>query len=222
MWKVDAAFPSRSQSAACWTIWETLIKLSRASGSETTHLQQPKRTIEEHQMMAVALQTRLGVIFTIVLALALGGCASPYTPSPDRPLEPITEFTSQQMLSIVNAQESTADVTSGPFVANRRAWTDVAIQIAERELKARGVRIAPSAQRSLRLAVTDFRYNVGFVTLETSIDMRVDTGGGYTATYSGKNSAVMAANPRQLVDGAMMRVVAEMLKDPNVVRYLTQ
>jgi hypothetical protein len=173
-------------------------------------------------MLKPAIRSRTGIIFAATLILVLAGCASSYTPSPDRPFEPIPEFTSQQSLLIVNAQDDTTEVKTGPFLVNRRAWTDVAIQIAERELKKRGVRFTQSASRSLHLTVTNVRYEVGLVKIETQIDMRVVTGDGYTGRYTSRNSSVMAAVPRRQVDGAMMRAVVEMLKDPKIVSYLTQ
>ncbi len=146
----------------------------------------------------------------------------PYTPSPNHRFEPIPEFTSQHSLSIVNAQESTNEINIGDILANRKAWTGVAIQITERELKARGIRIDPGASRSLRLAITAGRHSVGMVSSETQIDMRVETGDGYSATYTGKNGSVLVYMPYRRMDGLMMRVVVEMLKDPKIVRYLTQ
>lgn len=174
-------------------------------------------------MLNSTIKTKRGVIIAVILVLALSGCASsPYTPSPDRPFEPIPEFTSQQSLLIVNAQDDATEIEVGPFLANRRAWTDVAIQIAERELKKRGVRFTPGAPRSLRLSVTDVRFNVGWVRIETQIDMRAVTGDGYIGRYTSRNSSVMAAIPKRQMDGAMMRAVVEMLKDPKIVSYLTQ
>ena len=50
----------------------------------------------------------------------------------------------------------------------------------------------------------------------------VETGGGYRSTYTGRNGSAMMANAERQIDGAMMRVVVEMLKDPAIVRYLTE
>jgi len=159
----------------------------------------------------------------LLLLVAIVGCKSPYTPNPDRPFEPIPEFTSQASLSLVNVQEDTSQHPIGrSFLANYKEWTDVAIQIADRELSKRGMQIGSDASRSLELSVTKARYRVGFVKITTDIEMSVKAGNGYTATYTGVNTAVLAAVPKRQVDGAMMRVVVEMLKDPEIVAYLTQ
>lgn len=153
--------------------------------------------------------------------LALVGCKSPYTPSPDRPFEPIPEFTSQASLSLANVQaDESQHKIGGPFLANYKEWTDVAIQIADRELAARGMQIGPGGSRNLELSVTKARYRVGWVKITTDIELSVKAGNGYTATYTGVNSSVLAAAPKRQIDGAMMRVVVEMLKDPELVAYL--
>ncbi len=156
--------------------------------------------------------------------LTFGSCATPYTPRPDRPFEPLTtEFTSGARIALINGQESTAEQNiGGSFIADYHAWTDVAIQIAARELELRGLTIEPSADRTLSLAVTEARYRTGWVKISTEIDMEVVTGDGYSAKYTSRNSSVMAAVPKRQIDGAMMRVVVELLKDPEIVRYLGQ
>ena len=156
-------------------------------------------------------------------ALVLGGCSAPYTPTTDRPMELITEFTTQNSLSIVNAQESTAANDIGRnIIANFREWTGVAVKITEREVTKRGARIESGAPRSLSLAVTQVRFPSSFATLSTEIDLRVETGHGYTRTYTGKNKSVLVAAVNRQIDGAMMRVVAEMLRDPRIISYLTE
>ncbi len=165
---------------------------------------------------------KLVTIVVLVCSSLITGCASLYTPSPDRPFEPIDEFTSSQSLTILNTQESTEEhKIGGRMLADYRAWTDVAIEIAERELKLRGMQFDPQAVRSLNLRITEARFETGWVTVSTEIDMDVVTGDGYTAKYTSRNSSAMIANPPRQVDGAMMRVVKKMLSDPKIVSYLT-
>jgi hypothetical protein len=156
-------------------------------------------------------------------ALNLASCTTPYTPGTDRPFEPITEFTAQGAVALVNAQPVTEESKfGGGMSANYNAWTDVAIQIASRELSARGLTITPDAGRTLSLSVNEARYRTGWVKISTEIDMVVVTGDGYTGNYTSRNSSTMVAAPRRQVDGAMMRVVVAMLKDPEIIRYLTE
>ena len=62
----------------------------------------------------------------------------------------------------------------------------------------------------------------GFWTISTTIDMHVVAGNGYEADYQGVNSSVMIKSPGHQTDGAMMRVVKELLLDPEIVRYLSR
>src|SRR5262245_49862354 len=158
------------------------------------------------------------------LALLLGACSAvSYTPKPDRPFEPLpAEFKSSHRVTLTNAQPSTEEVEGGHWLVNRHAWTDVAIAITQRELTARGMTVAASAPKALKLGIDSAKTETGWVKISSEIVMNVETGGGYKATYTGRNSAAMAANHERQIDGAMMRVVVEMLKDPAIVKYLTE
>lgn len=161
------------------------------------------------------------LLLALGLAVAAAACASPYTPKPDRPFEEIPEFTARGTVTLTNSQSSTEGVEiGGGMIANLKEWTDIAILIAEREIGERGATIGPGGDKSLSLALTRVEYSVGWVTIETQIDMEVATGSGYRRTYTGRNSSAMMANPPRQVDGAMMRVVKEMLVDPEIVAYL--
>ncbi len=163
----------------------------------------------------------LGLLFTGVGCLA--SCTTPYIPGPDRPFEPITEFTASGTVALINAQPETEEQKfGGGMSANYNAWTDVAIEITARELSARGLSIESDAERSLQLSVKEARYRTGWVKISTEIDMDVVTGDGYRASYTSRNSSAMMAVPKRQVDGAMMRVVVELLNDPKIVEYLTQ
>lgn len=153
----------------------------------------------------------------------LGACATAYTPSPDRPFEPIAqEFTSSQRVTLRNVQTKTEPETSGPWKIDYHAWTDVAIQIAKRELEKRGVQIVPDAQKTIDLAVQFATTETGWVKITSTITMTAATGNGHSATYTGVNSSAMAANTKRQIDGALMRVVVQLLSDPLIVEYLTK
>ena len=72
------------------------------------------------------LKPHFGVL---VCALILGSCTFKYTPRPDRPMEPIIEFTSQLSLSIVNDQASTEEISVNGMIVNLKAWTKLAFQL---------------------------------------------------------------------------------------------
>ncbi|MBL8730233.1 MAG: hypothetical protein JNM25_17575 [Planctomycetes bacterium] len=160
---------------------------------------------------------------TVLLLLLFGACATSYTPSPDRPFEAITtEFRSTNTVALMNAQPADEEVRSGRWYVNYHAWTDVAVTIARRELVARGMTVAEGGARQLRLSIESATTETGWVKITSQIVMRVETGDGYAATYTGVNSSSMVANFERQIDGAMMRVVVAMLSDPHIVAYLTK
>ena len=159
----------------------------------------------------------------LVASSLLAACATAYTPDPGRPFEPIkSEFKSSHRVTLRNAQPATEEVTSGPWIINYHAWTDVAITIANRELTNRGMTVADGAGKTLDLAIESAITESGFVKVTSTIVMRATTGDGYSATYTGLNSSAVMANAKRQVDGAMMRVVVELLNDPKIVEYLTK
>jgi hypothetical protein len=158
-----------------------------------------------------------------LLALLFAACATRYTPSPDRPFEPIAaEFRSTHAIVLENDQPPGEEVVSGPWRIDYRAWTDVAIQITQRELQQRGMTVTADAPRRLKLAIEFATTETGWVKITSEVRLRVETGDGYRAVFTGTNSSAMAANTKRQIDGAMMRVVVAMLGDPKIVAYLTQ
>lgn len=163
-------------------------------------------------------------LFCIAICLfGVSACATQYTPSPSRPFDPIEEFSSSNSVSLINGQSSTEKHSVSPaFYANRHVWTDVAIEIATRELIARGLSVVDGSPKSLTMSVESARTKTGWIQIRSNIVMHVAAGNGYSATYTGLNNSTMAANVKRQLDGAMMRVVVEMLKDPAIVAYLTE
>src|SRR5262245_23501655 len=158
------------------------------------------------------------------LALFLGACSAvSYTPKPDRPFEPLpAEFKSSHRVTLKNAQPATEEVEGGHWLVNRHAWTDVAITITQREVTARGMTVADGAPKVLQLCLESAKTETGFVMISSEVVMRVETGDGYKATYTGLNSSAMFAAVERQIDGAMMRVVVAMLSDPKIVKYLSE
>jgi hypothetical protein len=167
------------------------------------------------------------LVFVSMLS-TLSGCVGyyipgDYTPSASRPLEPITEFSSTSSVSLQNGQNSkeSANVTTGVY-ANLNAWTDVAMEIASRELKKRGLVVTGGALKTITMAIQSAKSERGWTDMETQISMHVTTSDGYSANYIGRNSSAVSAILHRQIDGAMMRVVREMLIDPHIVAFLTK
>ncbi len=176
------------------------------------------------------LATRLISTFVVVLSLGATGCSTrhPYVPSLNRQFEPIPEFSSKNTVAVVNAQSSTSEVEYGNqnhklWVANLKDWTGAAVAMTERELRKRGLEISKSGQRTISLAiVTVKRVPVGWTGMETQTVMRVETGAGYSAEYTGKATTYFVSNQERQTDYSFMNAVELLLSDQKIVSYLTQ
>ena len=164
-------------------------------------------------------------LFLFALVSACGTVS--YTPSPDtNKFEPIPEFRSENAIRLYNDQPSRAEVvvydTPGiDMVGNLHEWTDVAIVIATRELTRRGFTISEDAPRSLGIKVASSETIAGFTTIDTTLEIHTRLDDGKKARHIGLNTAVLATIIRRHIDGALMRGVASMLRDPEIVAYLT-
>ncbi len=168
------------------------------------------------------------VLVALGLTFTLSACVSEkfYTPNPDtNQLEEIIEFTATGDISLINNQPDTEEHLYHPqskYHANYNAWTDVAIAIIERELAARGFNVTDDAGKSLSLSINHVATETGWTQIQSQVHMSVETGGGYSGEYVGRNHSVMAANLKRQADGAVMRVVVAMLNDPEIITYLTE
>ncbi len=167
-------------------------------------------------------------ILIVIFAFSISAC-SPllYTKTPDRhAFDPITEFRSDNTVRIYNNQPSMSEIvyyhSARGRSGNFHVWTDVAIEIAARELRKRGLTISDDAPRGLGLKVLYAQTNTTFTTFETVIDIEATRDDGSRKRYRGRNKSVMAANLARQTDGALMRAVAAMLNDPDLVAYLTE
>lgn len=168
------------------------------------------------------MQNTILVLFLSVMA---SGCVAAYQPRPDTfNLEPITEFTSPVTISILNTQTDTVDHVhltniATSFSGNKKSWTDTAVEITKRELTARGATVLDGEQRKLELSIVAIEGEAGFSLLRYITRLKVKTGSGYENTYIGNNSS--PATVYRAADGAVMRAVAAMLKDPVIVKYIS-
>lgn len=165
---------------------------------------------------------RLLQIFAVLFFLA--GCSHHYKPeSATFAFDSITEFSSNKSISLVNTNPATGDVlfaeqAGSTFHGNYREWTDTAIDITKRELTARGMNVADNKQKSLKMSVETVDAEFGFFVIQCIVTMKVETGDGLVRTYTGDNRS--PASIFRAADGAVMRAVAEMLRDQEIVSYL--
>jgi hypothetical protein len=75
--------------------------------------------------------------------------------------------------------------------------------------------------KTIKLAVMSAKTTMSGWWVETVINMEAETKDGYVGTYTGKNGSAVAYAIERQTDGALMRTVAAMLRDPKIVAYLT-
>ena len=171
----------------------------------------------------------------LVILFFLGGCGPQihhYIPrSSTFKFDSIDEFSSNHSISFVNSQTSSDDMTFATrgkhkFLCNLQKWTDTAIEITQRELKSRGMNVAPNAPKSLKLSIETaqgtlqgrLQGTVVFWDVRCEVYLKVETGEGYVNSYLGDNRSPW--DLYRATDGAVMRAVAEMLRDKEIVAYL--
>lgn len=165
------------------------------------------------------------LVLLLFAAIGYGCAAKPYyyTPNPStNKMDPIIEFSSNAEIALINNQPKVDEVLYNSMFnlhANYNKWTDVAIQIIDREITKRGMKVAAPAPKSMKVAVTYAKTDVG-INVKTEIIMAVETDSGYKKEYVGKNVSYGGGNVMRQTDGALMRVVAAMLNDPEIIKFL--
>lgn len=168
----------------------------------------------------VRYSTLLFVIFALV------GCTTTvhYKPKASTfKIDSISEFLSNKSVSLNNNQSSTLDVlvlTNGRLYVygNLNEWTNSAIDITQRELVKRNMAIDEGATKMLKLSIETAKGTPGTWVIRCETRLRVETGEGYVNTYIGDNRS--PATIYRAADGAVMRAVANMLRDPKIIDYL--
>ena len=163
-------------------------------------------------------------LLAFVILFFFGGCAHNYIPNASTfELDSIAEFSTTNSIAIVNSQSSTSDVLFGAnmghkFYGNYQDWTDTAIEITRRELSERGMNVAIDARKSLQLSIETVEGTFGTWVVLCEVTLKVETGESYVKTYLGKNRS--PGGLYRAADGAVMRAVAEMLRDKKIIAYL--
>jgi hypothetical protein len=170
--------------------------------------------------------THKWLLSILLILLVTLGCTHHYVPEPDTfKLDDIHEFSSKNSISLENAQFATEEVLYASTMghdeyANLPAWTDTAIAITQRELSKRGMHVADNQSKKLKLSVNSVKGTFRPLSIRVIMTLSAETGDGYVGTYTGNNQS--PANLYRAADGAVMRAVAEMLRDGKIVEYLTK
>jgi hypothetical protein len=162
----------------------------------------------------------------LLVLLLIVGCTHHYVPEADTfRLDDIHEFSSKNSITLENAQDATEEMlfasTMGHDIyANLPAWTETAIAITQRELSKRDMHIADNQSKKLKLSVNTVKGTFRPLSMRVILTLSAETGDGYIGTYTGNNQS--PANINRAADGAVMRAVAEMLRDRKIVEYLIE
>lgn len=166
---------------------------------------------------------------SILLIIGLSGCTRilRYTPDPSTfKMDAIEEFSSNNSVSLINEQTSNNDVQFAAkgiakFTGNLQEWTNTAIQITKRELSKRNMNVTnEDVSKKLKLSIETVNGTFGAWVIRTELRLNVETGDGYKNFYIGDNRS--PASLDRASDGAVMRAVAAMLNDPNIISYLKE
>lgn len=180
--------------------------------------------------MSVAYSRTLLISALILLAgcVALKQGRGFYEPNPDTvPLGPIIEFSANLDIDLINVQVSAENVVVAhrmraryvpelKVVANLQAWTDTAIVIIQREFNNRLTRVVKGAEKKLTLSVERVRIEQGFAVWHCFIHMKAETGDGYAKLFVGE---ARSGDVFRAADAALIRAVAEVLKDYDIWKY---
>jgi len=170
----------------------------------------------------------LFVTLTFALLLNISACSGihhfiPNTDTYDFPKD--ASFNSTHNINVINVSQSSTPFVYGnaglgsahKWMGNLKEWTDVAVAITNRELSARGMKISPTASKSLKLSILEATATSGGWGFRGNVSLKVVTGAGFEHVYQGESPAMMI---NRSADGAIMQAVAAMLRDKNIVTYL--
>ena len=159
-----------------------------------------------------------------VTLLFLGGCSLEIHHTPNSStyeLDTIPEFSSVKTITLGNNQASNVvlirTIGGHKHYGDLQIWTDTAIEITQRELTKRGMNVVTDSPKTLGLSIETVEVNPGFWVVRCDITLKVETSEGYVYTYMGDGTSQYM---HRTFDGAIMRAVAEMLRDNNIVAYL--
>jgi len=167
----------------------------------------------------------------IAVPFLLCGCISHhYVPNPYLyQISLDNDFSSTSSISLVNVQTSTEDIlfaTNGPhkFYANLQRWTEAAIGLTRQELVKRGMKVEEHATKTLKLSIDSIKTKPDGSAMRCYTTLKVETGNGYARTYLGSSRIVapIYAVFYSMADNSVTGAVAEMLKDSQIINYLTK
>lgn len=176
------------------------------------------------------------VVFGILI-ITISGCGPRYV-MPDRlPMKDgfITDFHSDVTIQLVNANTPEDVIPTAKRLMNNKEskcgkiecaelhlWTGQLIDILEEELNKRGIKVAPDAEKVLKIKITDINFYVPFMAfhVRTWVKFNVDVGGVYSKSLIGRGKS--GGTGLRAYGNAMLWSVIEILNDPDIQKYIRE
>jgi len=172
-----------------------------------------------------------------MLIITISGCGPRYV-VPDRlPMKDgfIEDFHSDVAIQLVNANTAEDIIPTGKRLfdnkdskcgkiecAELHLWTGQLIEILEEELKKRGIKVAPDAEKVLKIKIKDINFYLPFMAfhVRTWIKFNVDVGGIYSKSLIGRGKS--GGTGLRAYGNAILWSVVEILNDPDIQKYIRE
>jgi len=170
-------------------------------------------------------------LFGVACLFLASGCVHNnhyYVPKPSANIDDrVRKFSASGSVTLLNGQPSEEQqliMESGAhsYYDNPKAWTDVAIQVAERELTKRGLHVVSNSGKRVTMAVESVHTDLGTWVVTTKVVMKVQTSDGFSKTYTGKNIAGGMTDLNHHYNEALGYAVAEMLDDERFIAFVSK
>nr|MBC8362522.1 SHOCT domain-containing protein [Candidatus Desulfatibia profunda] len=106
--------------------------------------------------------------------------------------------------------------------AELHLWTGQLIEILEGELKKRGIKVAPDAEKVLKIKIKDINFYLPFMGFHVRawVDFNVDVGGVYSKSFIGRGKS--GGTGLRAYGNAMLWSAVEILNDPDIQKYIRE
>jgi len=168
----------------------------------------------------------LAVCF-LILTLLFSACSHIVYPRGPIPVEmdKVGQINTSKEISFVNElTESKLTLVavkgSDKFFADFKQWTDFIIAQLGNELQGRGVQVKPEGDYVLKVSVPNLRFFWGAWAVRCIVNVQVERSDGkWAKTYEGNNAG---QSIERAVDGAVHKVVAAIIGDPDFQRAISE
>ena len=166
---------------------------------------------------------RLGAVQILaVLVLFLNGCTLTVGTNPDAysfPSEEVFEVTPGTSVSVTNSYTAAERVELGSRVyCDLAQFTHTAITMVQRELSSKDLRMSPTGDKTIILRMAYPNWVRGTWTMKGRVTLQAELGNGEKLSVDGESQT--GGNVMRAFNGAILRAVTGLLKDPTLAAYL--